>query len=96
MQDNKGRTLSKEQQEYFKDSKLRDENGSLLEVYHGTPYEFYKFNYDKFGKKTSSLGPGFYFTDKIEYVGVRLNKINKIVLKHHYFLDSTPFDIQST
>ena len=64
--DNKGRLLSKEQQEYFKDSKVRDENGSLLEVYHGTPYEFYQFNYDKLGENTSSLGPGFYFTDKIE------------------------------
>ena len=66
IKDNKGRILSKKQQEYFKDSKVRDENGSLLEVYHGTPYEFYKFNYDKLGENTSSLGPGFYFTDKIE------------------------------
>ena len=32
--DNKGRKLTKEQQEYFKDSKARDENGNLLEVYH--------------------------------------------------------------
>ena len=34
--DNQGRTLTKEQQEYFKDSKVRDEKGNLLEVYHGT------------------------------------------------------------
>ena len=34
--DSKGRTLSREQQEYFKDSKIRDENGNLLEVYHGS------------------------------------------------------------
>lgn len=35
--DNKGRELSKEQQEYFKDSKVRDEEGNLLTMYHGTP-----------------------------------------------------------
>ena len=34
--DNQGRELSKQQQEYFKDSKVRDEEGRLLEVYHGT------------------------------------------------------------
>lgn len=35
-QDNQGRTLSQEQQEYFKDSKVRDEDGNLKVVYHGT------------------------------------------------------------
>ena len=34
--DNQGRTLTKEQQEYFKDSKARDENGNLEVVYHGS------------------------------------------------------------
>nr|DAU93975.1 MAG TPA: Large polyvalent protein associated domain 38 [Caudoviricetes sp.] len=64
LQDNHGRELSKEQQEYFKDSKVRDENGNLMTVYHGTPYEFNQFKYDKLGENTSSLGAGFYFTDK--------------------------------
>ena len=36
LKDNYGRTLSKEQQEFFKDSKVRDEQGNLLTVYHGT------------------------------------------------------------
>jgi hypothetical protein len=31
-----GKNLSKGQAEYFKDSKVRDENGNLLVVYHGT------------------------------------------------------------
>ena len=35
--DTKGRELSKDQQEYFKDSKVRDENGKLKIMYHGTP-----------------------------------------------------------
>ena len=35
--DSQGRNLSQGQVDYFKDSKVRDENGNLLEVYHGTP-----------------------------------------------------------
>lgn len=66
--DNKGRQLSQQQQEYFKDSKVRDDNGNLLEVYHGTPYTFNIFNYEKLGENTSSLGAGFYFTD-VEQTG---------------------------
>lgn len=62
--DNLGRSLSKQQQEYFKNSKVRDKNGKLKEVYHGTPYDFNIFKYDKLGENTSSLGAGFYFTDK--------------------------------
>ena len=34
--DNQGNKLSKEQQEFFKDSKVRDENGNLQVVYHRT------------------------------------------------------------
>lgn len=63
-QDNQGRKLTKQQQKYFKNSKVRDENGNLKEVYHGTPYDFNIFKYDKLGENTSSLGAGFYFTDK--------------------------------
>ena len=42
--DNQGRVLSKQQQEYFKDSKVRDEKGNLETVYHGTlNYGFTEF-----------------------------------------------------
>lgn len=61
--DNQGRVLSKQQEEYFKNSKVRDKNGNLKTVYHGTPYDFNTFNYNKLGENTSSLGAGFYFTD---------------------------------
>lgn len=64
--DNQGRTLTKEQQEYFKDSKVRDENGYLLEVYHGTNVDFNVFNYDNFGVNGNRYGTGFYFTDDIK------------------------------
>lgn len=68
--DNKGRELTREQQEYFKDSKVRDENGNLLEVYHGTeanvgiPKEhwFTIFDIDRAGDHGNMLGDGFYFT----------------------------------
>lgn len=43
--DNQGRKLSEEQQNYFKDSKVRDENGNLEVVYHGSEKAgFTKFN----------------------------------------------------
>ena len=35
--DNNGNALSEAQQKYFKDSKVRDENGNLMVMYHGTP-----------------------------------------------------------
>lgn len=34
---NLGQELSNEQKEFFKDSKIRDENGNLIIMYHGTP-----------------------------------------------------------
>ena len=64
--DSQGRTLSKEQQEYFKDSKVRDKNGNLMTVYHGTPNgEFTVFDADRIGETTDEgdWGTGFYFTD---------------------------------
>lgn len=62
--DNQGRKLTKEQQEYFKDSKVRDEKGRLLEVYHGTNEEFTVFDRSYIGSTSGDLGflgDGFYF-----------------------------------
>ena len=36
LSDSDGNTLTNEQQNYFKDSKMRDENGSLKVMYHGS------------------------------------------------------------
>ena len=44
--DNHGRTLTKQQQEYFKGSKVRDKEGNLLVVYHGSKNKFKQFNSD--------------------------------------------------
>lgn len=65
LKDNRGRTLSKEQQKYFKDSKVKDEKGNLLTVYHGTPNDFTQFSYDFIGSNGTALGKGFYLTDDI-------------------------------
>lgn len=67
--DSDGNELSREQQEYFKDSKVRDENGNLLVMYHGTPnagftkfksgtyFTQYKWYADRYqSQSASSLG----------------------------------------
>ena len=60
--DSDGNELSKEQQEYFKDSKVRDEQGRLLTMYHGTPNGgFTKFR------------SGTYFTQNPGYADVYQN-----------------------
>lgn len=63
--DNKGRQLTKAQQEYFKNSVVKDEKGNLKVVYHGTPFDFNKFSYDFVGTNGTSLGKGFYLTDSL-------------------------------
>lgn len=65
--DNQGRELSKEQQDFFKDSKVRDANGNLLTMYHGTNHDFTIFENEFIGKNTNNegiFGKGFYFTEK--------------------------------
>lgn len=60
-QDN--RSLSPEQEEYFKDSVVRDENGNLKPMYHGTSQGGHTM-FDPYGKaKYGLFGTGTYFTD---------------------------------
>lgn len=58
--DNQGRTLTKEQQEYFKDSKVRDENGNLLTYYNGSG-NFTVYDKNKMSDM-SKWGKGIYLT----------------------------------
>lgn len=61
--DNKGRELSKQQQEYFKNSKVKDEKGNLKELYHGSNTDGITiFDIDK-TNEDNVFGKGFYFTD---------------------------------
>lgn len=65
-QDDTGKELSKEQQEYFKDSKVRDKDGRLLEVYHGTPNAgFTIYDNTRLGETTGAedTSLGFHLTD---------------------------------
>ena len=56
LSDSTGRQLTQEQAEYFKDSKIRDDNGNLMVLYHGTPNGDFTVFKD-----------GTYFTDNKEY-----------------------------
>ena len=62
--DSQGRTLNKAQQDFFKDSKVVDENGNLRVVYHGTVGEFYTFDKTYLGSATGvgDAKLGFFFT----------------------------------
>ena len=67
--DSIGRELSPEQAEFFKDSKVRDADGRLIPVYHGTFEDFTVFDFDK-TSDINNLGKGHYFTnskDDAEY-----------------------------
>lgn len=56
LKDSEGNVLSKNQQKYFKDSKVRDEQGRLLVMYHGTPEAGF-----------TEFREGTYFTQNKEY-----------------------------
>ncbi len=62
LSDTLGRTISKEQQEYFKDSVVRDESGNLKVMYHGTSKGGHTV-FDTYGGKYGLFGIGSYFTE---------------------------------
>lgn len=64
--DSAGNTLTQEQIDYFKDSKVRDKDGNLLVVRHGTSEDFHIFDFSKAGKNGKAEGAGFYFSDEME------------------------------
>lgn len=65
--DNQGRNLTVNQQEFFKDSKVRDKKGNLEAMYHGTrSNKFEVFDITKAGRTGKILGEGFYFFNNKE------------------------------
>lgn len=64
--DSDGAALSQEQREYFKNSKVIDENGRLRVTYHGSPNSFYTFDRSRIGKGNDQFGAGFYFATNEE------------------------------
>lgn len=60
-EDNRGRKLTEAQQEFFQDSKVVDEDGHLLTMYHGTSNSGFNV-FDTFGGRFGLFGIGSYFT----------------------------------
>lgn len=54
--------LSEQQKDYFKDSKVRDANGDMIPMYHGTGTTIVAFNPDYTAQGNDQYGSGFYFT----------------------------------
>lgn len=75
--DSTGKELSKGQQEYFKDSKIRDAEGNLLRVYHWTHNDFTVFDRNKIGTNTNNkwiFGEWFYATSKESFANMYAGK----------------------
>ena len=68
LSDSNGRELSLEQSEYFKNSKIRDANGDLKVMYHGSHENFTVFDKNK-ARSGGTYGKGFYFTDSKSHAG---------------------------
>lgn len=58
----KKQRLSAEQNAYFDESVINDEDGNLLPVYHGSAFEFNEFDPARLGRGNDAWGNGFYFT----------------------------------
>ena len=69
--DSEGNTLTEQQAEYFRDSKVRDENGNLLVVYHGTMTGDFTVFDASYANVEGDMGAGFYFTS--DYADVDSN-----------------------
>lgn len=91
--DSDGNTLTAEQMEYFKDSKVRDAEGNLLVVYHGTRSGgFNEFSHDAIGSATDYgyLGRGFYFTGRESVAKYYAGYLNSSEVKKGYVNVTNP------
>lgn len=77
--DSTGRKLSEQQQEYFKDSKVRDAEGRLRLMYRGDAGSFTVFDRKK-SKGSNLYGRGFYFTDSKTHAGQYGNNVREFYL----------------
>ena len=76
--DSEGEELTKEQQEFFKDSKVVDDEGNLQVVYHGTSGNFTVFDLEQ-ARGTADI-EAFFFTRDIEEAGGYGGNIGKYYL----------------
>ena len=70
--DTEGRELTADQQEYFKDSAIRDEDGNLRVVYHGTDQDFTVFDQSK-GRANMDIQGSFFSPWEIDAGGYGSN-----------------------
>ena len=97
--DSEGNALTEAQQEFFKDSKVRDSEGRLTPVYHGTPTGgFTEFQLPFYlHSLTSAEGAGYYFTDKAnasQYMkGLNGKSVSKKQLYKVYLNITNPLEI---
>ena len=76
--DTEGNKLSEGQKEYFKDSKIVDENGALKVMYHGTKNDFTIFDTSiQGGVNGTAEGYGLYFSDNKEVSNAYGDKVLK-------------------
>ena len=78
-EDSLGNQLTERQQEYFKESKIRDDKGRLKVMYRGGNSEISVFDRSK-SKYSNLYGRGFYFTDSEEHA-------NQYGTARSYYLD---------
>ena len=106
--DSDGNQLSAEQQEFFKNSVVRDADGKLMVMYHGTANggAFTVFDGDKLGDdtRTTQVGQGFYFTNVKKEAESYMKNVDiygrvsrgKNPHLHQVYLDITnPFNVDS-
>lgn len=93
--DSEGRKLSEEQKEYFKDSIVRDENGNLLTMYHGTP----NGDFTVFKNDIQFFTPNRWYADFYQEPSASSRKAGKTVTNkktYEVYLNITkPFDIRN-
>lgn len=95
--DNQGRVLSAEQQDFFKDSKVRDVEGNLLRLYHQTENEFTVFDtkHEGAGSRDGGTPYGVFLKPAPNDIGLRgkkqmplyANIKNPLVVRDRYELD---------
>ena len=71
-EDSQGRELTPEQVEFFKNSQIRDENGNLMVVYHGTDATFTMFDRTR-GRSTMDIQGSFFSPWELDAQGYGKN-----------------------
>ena len=81
--------LTKAQEEYFRESKIKDENGILLVCYHSTNHDF-----DVFNKDSIQRGPGFWFTVDKSYSEKHGDNLHAVYLNIKNPFNTENIDLQ--